>query len=144
VHGGVIWLKQEDAYHLAASYGYSKEYADLMGQRVISPGRDTIIGRTALEQGIVHVPDVLDDPEYRWAEAQRLGGFRTILGVPLLLEGVSIGAMTVAPNRVAPFSPSQIELAKTFADQAVIAIKNVRLFDEAQARIIEAADGAVD
>jgi len=96
------------------------------------PERGTIMGRALLEGRIVHVPDVTADPEYTWAEAQKLGGFRTALGVPMLRDGVAIGVLALARSEVRPFTDKQIELVTTFADQAAIAIENVRLFDEIQ------------
>ena len=132
-----IFRWAETAYQLAACCGYSREYEEHMRHRQLVPGRDSLVGRIALERRIVHIPDVLADPEYNQPEPQTLGRFRTMLGVPLLREGVSIGAMTVTRSVVQPFTDKQIELLTIFADQAVIAIENVRLFDEVQARTRE-------
>src|SRR5205085_9967555 len=104
-----------------------------------SPGRGSVIGRTLLERQPIQITDVLADPEYDQREAQRLAHYRTLLGVPLLREGVPIGAVALQRTEVRPFTGKQIELAQTFADQAVIAIENVRLFDEVQARTREVA-----
>src|SRR6266581_2889407 len=106
----------------------------------IAPGRERLVGRTAVEGGVVHVPDVLVDPEYTFHEAQQIGGYRTMLGVPLLRQGSVVGVMALARSRVQPFTAKQIELVTTFADQAVIAIENVRLFDEVQARSRELSE----
>ena len=103
------------------------------------PDRDTIVGRTVTEGTTVHIPDVLADPEYPTpVRAPELTAIRTVLGVPLLREGIPIGVLIVSYGlRSDPFTDKQIELVNTFADQAVIAIENVRLFDEVQARTRE-------
>jgi len=131
---GFIFRFDGDVCRLAMSYGASAEYTDFIRNHPIPPGRETLVGRTLVERGTVHIPDALADPEYKWAESQRLGGFRTMLGVPMMREGVPIGVIAIWREEVRPFSDRQIELVRTFADQAVIAIENVRLFQELQAR----------
>jgi signal transduction histidine kinase len=121
-------------YEHAASHGLPLEFHEHMTKVRFEPGRSTIAGRTALEGSIVHVTDVLDDAEYSLSDAVKKVGIRTMLGVPLLREGVPIGIIVLMRRTVRPFTEKQIELATTFADQAVIAIENVRLFDEVQAR----------
>jgi GAF domain-containing protein len=130
----LIFLHEDGFYCLAANHGQSQEFETFLKEHPIHPGRGTLVGRTALEGRVVHLPDALADPDYTWHESQRIGGFRTMLGVPLLREGSAVGVMAMARARVHPFSAKQIELVTTFADQAVIAIENVRLFDEVQAR----------
>ena len=127
-----IFRRESGKYYLAASYGFAAEYREWMEKQSIAIGRETLVGRTAFEGHTVHIPDVLADPEYAWAESIRRGGFRTMLGVPLLREGVPIGVIAACRSTVRPFTDSQIALVTTFADQGVIAIENVRLFDEIQ------------
>ena len=129
-----IFRLEQGAYHLAASHGFSDEYRAFMKRNPIPPGRTTLVGRTALTAHTVHLPDCLADPEYRWFESQKIGGFRTMLGVPLLRDGSPIGVLALTRSQVQPFSDSEIALVRTFADQALIAIENVRLFDEVHAR----------
>jgi signal transduction histidine kinase len=95
-----------------------------------------------LEGRVIHIADVLADPDYTWAEAQRLGGYRTVLGVPMLREGISTGVLTLTRSEVRPFTEKQIELVQTFADQAAIAIENVRLFDEIQDKSRQLAEAS--
>jgi PAS domain S-box-containing protein len=125
-----IFQREDTTYRLVASYAFSREYAQYMQRQRISPGRETLVGRTALEGGTVHIPDVLADPEYAWPESQKLGRFRTMLGVPLLREGTPVGVLALSRSAASPFSARQIELVTTFADQAVIAIETVRSIDE--------------
>jgi two-component system, NtrC family, sensor kinase len=133
----VIFLRDGDVYPIAARYGFSPELEEYCRQHPILPDRGSAAGRAALEGRAVHIPDILADPEYTWTDAQKLGGFRTLLSVPLLREGNCVGVMSMSRNVPQPFTDKQIELVTTFADQAVIAIENVRLFDEVQARTRE-------
>jgi signal transduction histidine kinase len=126
-----IWRPSGDVYRVAAMFALSAEHEQTLKRLAIRPGRDTITGRTLLEGKTVHIPDVLADPEYN-SPVLRIGANRTVLGVPLLREGVPIGVLVVTRSTVRPFTEKQIELVSTFADQAVIAIENVRLFDEIQ------------
>jgi two-component system, NtrC family, sensor kinase len=121
-------------YRLAASFGFPDEFDEYMRQNPLAPGRATTTGRVALEGKMVHIPDVLADPEYAFPKGQQLGGYRSNLGVPLLRDGVPIGAFVLMRPVVKPFSDKQIELIETFADQAVIAIENARLLNELRQR----------
>ena len=133
-----------DAYPYVASYGLSHEYDEYMRKRPLEPGRGTVLGRAVIEGRPVHVHDVTVDPEYTLTEGQRLGGFRTVLGVPLMREGTPIGIIMLTRNTVRPFTDKQIELVTTFADQAAIAIENVRLFESVEARTRELAASLED
>ena len=110
-------------------YNASLEFRDFVERNPINPGRGTAVGRAVLEGRTIHIHDVLADPDYTYRGAG-LEGFRTILGVLMLREGIPIGVFSVWRNRVLPFTDKQIELVTTFAAQAVIAIENVRLFQE--------------
>jgi GAF domain-containing protein len=137
-----ITRQKGGVFYRAEAYGFSKEFMDSVKELPVVPERATVHGRALLEGKAVHVPDVLADPDYTWAEAQRLGGFRTVLGVPMLREGVPVGVMGLSRSEVCPFTEKQIELVSTFADQAVIAIENVRLFDEIQDKSRQLAEAS--
>jgi GAF domain-containing protein len=122
------------AFLHVASHGSPTEYDEYMQSRPIEPDRGTVSGRVLLEGKPVHIPDVQTDPEYTMVDISRRTGYHTILGLPLLREGNPIGVVILGRTAIRPFTEKQIELATTFADQAVIAIENVRLFDEAQAQ----------
>jgi signal transduction histidine kinase len=129
----VMITRQKDGeLFFAEAYGYSPEFIEYLRALPVERGRGTATGRALLERRVIHIADVLADPDYTWAEAQRLGGYRTVLGVPLLREGIPMGVLTLTRSEVRPFTEKQIALVSTFADQAAIAIENVRLFDEIQ------------
>src|SRR6516164_1706890 len=130
---GGISRKVGSAYVAAASYGHSPEEKQYLLSTPFEPGRTTVSGRVLLEGRTLRFPDILADPDIDTSRVQAIGE-RTILGVPLLREGAPIGVLVIARHAKQPFTEKQIELAETFADQAVIAIENVRLFDEVQAR----------
>ena len=127
-------------YTLVASHGFSDDYVTFMKANRIIPGRNTLIGRTALEGRTVHIPDCLADPEYSWPESQARGKYRTMLGVPLLREGEPIGVLALTRSQVSPFPDKQIALVIPFANQAVIAMENVRLFEAEQQRSRELSE----
>ena len=103
----------------------------------LAADRGTLSGRVVLERRPVHIPDVLQDPEYTYLEGQKIVGYRTMLGIPLLREQTLIGIFSISRTRVEPFTDKEIELASSFADQAVIAIENARLFEELRDRQAE-------
>ena len=129
-----IFQRQGQLFHWASQFGYSEELVAYARSHPLSAGADSATARVARDRETVHIPDVLADPDYAASEYQRLGNYRTILAVPLLREGVPIGVFIMTREAVHPFNRRQIELLQTFADQAVIAIENARLFDEVQAR----------
>ncbi|WP_228749629.1 GAF domain-containing protein [Bradyrhizobium sp. BR 10261] len=139
-----ITRKSGEVFYRAGSYGFPHEFVEYARSTPVNPERRTITGRTLLEGRIVHVHDVLADPEYDFEGQQLSGNPRTFLGVPLLREGTPIGALTLTRSVIRPFSDSQIELVSTFADQAVIAIENARLFDEVQQRTAELSKSLED
>jgi GAF domain-containing protein len=131
---------KDASYYSAASYGHTPEYDEHIKAQTFVPGRGSTVGRAMLERKSVQIIDVLADPEYSLRETARLGGFRTIVVVPLLRDGIPIGLLALHRAAVRPFTAKQIEMAETFADQAVIAIENVRLFEAEQQRTRELSE----
>ena len=125
---------RHDLWHLIAACGLSAEAREFFQTHPFTPGRGSTSGRAALERRAVLIPDVLQDPEYTLSEGQEIAGYRTTLGIPLLREDALIGIFSITRTRVEPFTDKEIELATSFADQAVIAIENARLFEELRER----------
>jgi GAF domain-containing protein len=139
-----ITRQKDGVFFRAEAYGFSPEFMDYVRNLPIQPDRGSAFGRALLEGRAVHIPDVKADPEYTLVEGQKLGDYRTTLAVPMVREGVVIGVFSLTRSEVRPFSEKQIELATTFADQAAIAIENVRLFDSVEARTRELAKSLED
>src|SRR4029450_5304298 len=131
-NSATITRPKDGVFYRTEAYGFSPEFIEFVRDVPVVPERGSITARALLEGKVIHVADVLADPDYTFAEAQKLGDFRTILGVPMLREGMPIGVLVLTRSEVRPFTDRQIELANTFADQAAIAIQNARLFDEIQ------------
>ena len=128
---------RHDLWQLVAAWGLSAEAREFFLTNPFTPGRGSTSGRAALERRAVLIPDVLQDPEYALSEGQKIAGYRTTLGIPLLREDTLIGVFSICRTRVEAFTQKEIELATTFADQAVIAIENARLFEELRDRQAE-------
>jgi GAF domain-containing protein len=131
---------QDGKYHLAGSNKANADYIKYLSEHPLALDRGTLVGRTALERSTVHIPDCLADREYTAHEYARIGKHRSLLGVPLLRDGVAVGVIALLRNVVKPYTDNQVELVTSFADQAMIAIENVRLFDEVQARTRELSE----
>jgi signal transduction histidine kinase len=138
---GWLFQREGENFRFAASFGHGTDVhariRDYFMPLTIRAERGSITGRCIMQRAVVHVPDVLTDPEYTWGEAQKIGGYRAALGAPLLRDGIAVGVIFLTKPLPEPFTAKQIELATTFADQAVIAIENARLFNEVQERTKE-------
>ena len=119
-------------YRQIASYGFSREFEKFMEEHPIQIGRGTTVARAIQEKKPIQIPDVFADPEFKFQEGAKIGGVRSVAAVPMLKDNELIGVIAIYRRDVRPFTEKQIELVQTFADQAVIAIENVRLFDEIQ------------
>jgi signal transduction histidine kinase len=131
---GVLFRLERDLYQLEVAYNTPPEYIAWRRANPIRAGRDSITGRAVLERRAIQVEDVLTDTEYRGPMPQLLGGQRTVLAVPLIRDDVPIGAIAIFRDVVQPFTPKQMQVVMTFADQGAIAIENVRLFNEIQTK----------
>ena len=141
---GAITRDIGGAFFRAASYGYSSALSDFIRNTPVQMDRGSIAGRALVERRVVQILDIKTDPEYNFSPGLKSGDFRTALGVPMLREGVPIGVLSLTRKAVRSFSDKEIEVASTFADQAAIAIENVRLFDEVQGRTRELAKSLDD
>jgi signal transduction histidine kinase len=121
-----------DGYRQVAMYGFTPEFKAFMADHPIPGGTGSVVGRTVLKGETIQVADVTADPDYKMTDVVKAANLRTLLGVPMLREGTPTGVLVLMRSEVRPFTDKQIELVSTFADQAVIAIENVRLFDEIQ------------
>jgi two-component system, NtrC family, sensor kinase len=139
-----LFRRQGENLVWAASHGYSPEFVEFRKSRPLIAERGSAVGRAVIDGKIVHIPDVFEDKEYTNWESQQIAGFRSVLGVPLLREGVSMGVLALARSQPKSFTDKQIELLTTFADQAAIAIENVRLFESVEARTRELAKSLED
>jgi GAF domain-containing protein len=131
---GFILRVDGEVHRWAADFGVPAEFREFVQQNPIPRGRASLTGRVEIERRPVHVIDVLADPDYQLREHQRIGGYRTILGVPMLREDTIAGVFFLSRREVEAFTEKQIELVSTFADQAVIALENTRLLQELQSR----------
>ena len=132
--GGNIHLRDGETFRLEMQLGWPEDFAQYMRDHPVTPGTGSVSGRAILTGAIAHIPDVLEDPDYELSEGPKIAGYRALLGVPLLRQTEVIGVFSVGRPAPGSFTRREIELVQTFADQAVIAIENVRLFDEVQAR----------
>jgi GAF domain-containing protein len=134
---GIICLRDGEVMRLQAESGCTQAFIDFMQANPIKPGRNTITGRVFMDGKPVHVPDVQLDLEYNFGPAATLGNYRAVLAVPLMRDGAVEGVLLLGRPGPGPFSQRQVDLVQTFADQAVIAIENVRLFEQVQERTKE-------
>jgi signal transduction histidine kinase len=137
---GTITRQKDGAFYRAESFGFSRKFMDHVRDIPVAPDRGSATGRALLEGVAVHIPDVQADADYHFDEALRLGNYRTLLAIPMMREGTPIGVVTLTRSEARPFTEKQIELVTTFADQAAIAIENVRLFEQVQERTKELSE----
>ena len=142
--GVILRASGNRSYHAAASYQHTPEFMESQKGMLFAPGRSGVVGRVLLDGKSIQIPDVINDPEFAYRKLARRGGFRTILGVPLLREGTPIGILVLQRADVRPFTEKQIKLVETFAAQAVIAIENARLLNELRQRTTDLTERTAD
>src|SRR5262249_16023814 len=135
-----ITLPKGETHRRVASYGFSNEFKTYMVRNPLTIDRGNVVGRVVLEGKGVQIEDIQSDPEFTLPRISEIGRTRTILGVPMLGEGVPVGVLVLTRSKVEPFTDNQIALVTTFADQAAIAIENVRLFEAEQQRTRELSE----
>src|SRR6202022_3414582 len=135
-----IFVPRGEHYYVAGRHGFSRDFQEYVQKHPIAVERGSAVGRAAIEGRLIHIPDVLTDAEFSRLDAQKISGFRAVLAAPLLREGRPVGVIFLSRTTPRPFTAKQIALVQTFADQAMIAIENVRLFDEVQARTRELSE----
>ncbi len=138
-----IFQRRGELYHFVANFGFTEDLVAYARAHPVPPGASGGVTRAARDRRTVHIADVLVDQEYGQAGYQQRGDYRTLLAVPLLREGEPIGGFVMTRQAVRPFNARQIELLQTFADQAVIAIENTRLFEEVQAKTRDLSEALV-
>src|SRR4051812_42452758 len=131
---GQVFRLADDGYRIAVALGGSEEYRRYLQGRPLGHDVGTLVGRVGLERRVVHIEDAAVDPRYQWREARALGGFHTLLGVPMIADDRVLGVIVLWRTQVDPFDDRTIELMTTFASHGVIAIQNVQLFQELQRR----------
>ena len=142
--GAVIFQLQDGVYRFAAGYSLSPEFLEIERRAVISPGRGTVIGRAAITGQVARIEDALADPLYEKKEDAKVEGNRSMIGVPLMREGKPVVVIGMGRRRLDPFGEHEIELAKSFAAQAVIAIENARLLNELRERTDDLSQRTTD
>jgi signal transduction histidine kinase/CheY-like chemotaxis protein len=136
---GYVYQLDGDVYRIAFIVGASQRYREYMQRHPVKQGPETLVGRVGLERRIVQIPDVLADPVYRWPTGRELGGYRTMLGAPMLVGDRVVGVLILWRLEVDPFGDRTIDLLTTFAAQAAIAIRNVELFRQLEQRSAQLA-----
>ena len=135
--GGQVWQLDGDVYRMVLAAGGSETYRAYLEGHPVAAGAGTVVGRVGLERSTVQIADAITDPGYQWHEARELGGFRTLLGVPMLANDRVVGVITLWRSVVDPFDAREIGLVTTFAAQSAIAVQNVQLFRDLQQRSSE-------